>query len=71
MQWIALENEECGVVKRSVCASQVNKIIHSGCATYSVVFLVEKLTLQVEEDSKPECINTPTIEGELSLSLSL
>jgi hypothetical protein len=25
-----LENEECGVVKRYVHASQVNKIIHSG-----------------------------------------
>ncbi len=33
-------------------------------------FLVEKLTLQVEEDSKPECINTPTIEGDLFLSFS-
>jgi hypothetical protein len=29
-----MENEECGVVKRSVCASQVNKIIHSGCAYF-------------------------------------
>jgi hypothetical protein len=71
MQWITLENKECGVVKRFVRASQVNKIIHLGCATYSTVFLVEKLTLQVEEDSKPECRNTPTIEGDLSLSLSL
>jgi hypothetical protein len=70
MQWITLENKECGVVKRFVRASQVNKIIHLGCATYSTVFLVEKLTLQVEEDSKPECRNTPTIEGDLSLSLS-
>jgi len=32
---------------------------------------MEKLILQVEEDSKPECRNTPTIEGDLSLSLSL
>jgi hypothetical protein len=39
--------------------------------TYSAIFLVEKLTLQVEEDSKPECKNTPTTEGDLSLSLSL
>jgi hypothetical protein len=32
---------------------------------------VEKLTLQVEEDSKPKCRNTPTTEGDISLSLSL
>jgi len=36
-----LENKERGVVKRSVRASQVNKIIRSGCACYRFLSFVD------------------------------
>jgi hypothetical protein len=63
MQWIALENEECGLVKRFVRASQVNKIIHLGCVTYSAVFLFLSLFLSLTH-------SFPTTSRYLSLSQS-